>query len=220
MPAVPRRWARPVTRVRRRASDGAKYHAFVKAGVSLVVLFAVVFYGADHIAARQTARFTLYFAWERAIPFHVAAFVPYYSVFLLPFVVPFGARDTAAVRIWGWRMAACITAAGAVFVVLPADLGYPPPPITPLLHEATLLVAGRHNLVPSLHVALTLVCVSTAAPGLASKWRLYLYAWAVLLVASTLVTHQHHVLDVVTGAILAIGVRRLVNLAREPEEAS
>jgi len=36
-----------------------------------------------------------------------------------------------------------------------------------------------------------------------SKWRVFLLTWLILLGLSTLTTYQHHLIDIVTGAILS-----------------
>ena len=77
--------------------------------------------------------------------------------------------------------------------------------------DLTRLIAGTHNLLPSLHVGLTLVIVLTVWPHSKPLARWLIGLWALGLGASTLLTHQHHVLDVLAGALLGwlVGRARL-----------
>jgi hypothetical protein len=61
----------------------------------------------------------------------------------------------------------------------------------------------RYNMVPSLHVALSSVCLAAYATRGGGVVKLLLGVWGAAIVLSTLVTHQHHMIDVVTGLILA-----------------
>ena len=76
------------------------------------------------------------------------------------------------------------------------------------------LVADRanltYNLVPSLHVALTNVCVAAFASRATGMGTALLWIWATGIAVSTLLTHQHHVFDVLTGWLLASLAVRLV----------
>ena len=60
-----------------------------------------------------------------------------------------------------------------------------------------------YNLVPSLHVALAAVCLQAFWEGRSMPVRVALVLWGLALALSTIFTHQHHVLDVVAGAVLA-----------------
>ena len=66
----------------------AVWRAFGWAGLRLSALFAVVFYGADAWAASRPWRWQVHAGWELAIPYWPAAYLPYHSVLLLPFLVP------------------------------------------------------------------------------------------------------------------------------------
>ncbi len=174
----------------------------------LGALFAVVFYGADFLTGLRANHLALYFDWERRMPFYGPAYAVYYSVIALPFLVPILVDDTRQIRGWRTRMAAAIVIAGAVFVLVPAKLGYPPNAENqwrPVM-ELTTIVAGSYNLVPSLHVALMLIIMSSLWTRVSPLAKAWLAAWGVALASSTLLTHQHHVLDVVTGLLLAVFV--------------
>jgi membrane-associated phospholipid phosphatase len=80
-----------------------------------------------------------------------------------------------------------------------------------------------YNLVPSLHVALSVACIATYAQRSGIVVRILLWAWALAISASTVLTHQHHVLDVVTGWIVALSAFKLLRTwrgARGTEEAT
>lgn len=182
----------------------AVWCAFGWAGLRLCTLFALVFYGADAWAAHRPWRWHLYADWELAIPYWPAAYPLYHSVFVLPFLLGWQARSVASIRHWERRMAAAIVLGAACFALLPAELGFAqvdPGPWQPLA-QFTGWVAGRHNLVPSLHVALSLLTCRLlwrpAGPGL----RTALTLWWPLLALSVLLTHQHHLADVLSGAAL------------------
>lgn len=182
--------------------------AFARAALHLLVLFGVVFYGCDWLVGLQDRRVRLHMAWELSIPFWPAAFPVYFSVLALPFVMLRAARSGAEVDAWRRRMALVVVTAGVCFIALPAEPAYAraePGAWWPWA-ELARLIAGRHNLLPSLHVALAAVTVAAALPGLGAWARRGLVAWLVLLVASVLLTHQHHVADVVSGLVLAAAV--------------
>lgn len=190
----------------------AALRAFARATVRLLLLFAVVFYGVDALTQQRSSHWRLYADWELAIPYWPAMFLLYFSVVVLPCSVGWRVSDAAAVRTWERRMAAAVVGAGLMFLLLPAQLGYAPVDAGAWQAWARFahLVAGRHNLLPSLHVALSAVTLATLWPGAGRGLRAGLTLWFVLLVASVLLTHQHHVADVLAGWLLAAVVLRIV----------
>ena len=105
----------------------AVWWAFAWAGLRLSTLFALVFYGADAWAAQRAWRWQVYADWELAIPYWPAAYVLYHSVFLLPVLLACKVRSASQLRHWERGMATAILLAGAVFVLLPAELGFAHP---------------------------------------------------------------------------------------------
>ena len=60
------------------------------------------------------------------------------------------------------------------------------------------------NMMPSLHVAFAISAAWVAAPKVGTVAQFALWAWAAAICASTWLIHQHWVLDIVGGAMLAI----------------
>ena len=156
----------------------------------------------------------LYCAWERSIPYVPQAFFFYYSVVFLPFAVPAFVQTEDDIRVWAYTMGICMLVAGIAFLFFPSDTGYiqTSEESQSLLRRATLLIAGRHNLVPSLHVAFTFVVLSTIWGHQRKLGRTIFFAWGLLLTISTLLTHQHHIIDVLAGMILGFSSFRFSNL--------
>lgn len=175
----------------------------------LIVVFALVFYGTDIITAFRSSPHAVNFDWEKSIPFLPIFYPVYYSVFLLYLLVPVILHQTPhSIQLLTKRMMVCIVIAGSVFLIFPARIGYPPLPENEIswIKKFTSIVAGQYNLLPSLHVALTIVIIQGLWGRLGSIVRRLMFAWGFVLILSTLLTHQHHVLDVLTGVILAFSI--------------
>lgn len=192
--------------------------AFALAAVRLLGLFVVTFYLSDTLAGLRSTRLAVHMDWELAIPYWPGAFVVYFSVGAVPFLPLALLADAAAVQRWERRMAVCVLAATAVFLLLPAELAYRHGSAGAWWPLAALAqrVSGQYNLLPSLHVALSAVTLHAVWRACGPRLRGVLALWSALLVASVLLTHQHHVADVLAGALLAWGVCRFVSAPPSP----
>lgn len=178
--------------------------------------FALVFYGCEQVTAQRSLRVRVHFDAELSIPFVPAMTVVYSSLYLLLLAAPFVLRTRREFRAAVATMAAIIGIGAAGFLLLPAQVAFAPVAEEALGRWAGLYhVADRlnltYNLVPSLHVALAVACTAILARRAAPWGRAALWIWAGAIAASTVLTHQHHVIDVAAGWLLAIACVRLVN---------
>jgi hypothetical protein len=150
---------------------------------------------------------SLFFATELDVPF-VPEFVwIYLSMYALFFAPPFF-LDPPQLRRLGQELISSTLIAGITFLLLPARLGFtrvlPEDPFYRELFAGMFSLDHPHNLVPSLHVVYSAAISLAIFRRVALPGRIFLASWLLLLVASTLLVHQHHVVDVVTGAALAL----------------
>ncbi len=139
--------------------------------------------------------------------------VPYLSMFVL-FLLPPLQLENRELRDLARRLVVASLLGGIVFLALPAQLGFaehgPTPASGRAIYDVIYRIDGRFNTVPSFHVIYTasilLAFIDVATPGSAS---LYL-AWLVVVCASTVLTHRHHLLDVAAGLAVALAVRALL----------
>lgn len=189
-----------------RRPDPPATRAFGLAALRLLAGFALLFYGLDALTAGRSLRIDLAMPWEAQIPCWPPAWWAYLSVLLAPLLPWACGLSAAEIRAWERHMAAALVVAAIGFVLLPAD-----PPVcmaapSPLADWGRRL-AGAHNMLPSLHVALGLLSMGWVWSGASGRLRAALALWAIALVVSVLLTRQHHVSDALAGAALAWALR-------------
>ncbi|MFL6291506.1 MAG: phosphatase PAP2 family protein [Thermoanaerobaculia bacterium] len=170
--------------------------------------FALVYGGADWLTAHRAFRVPVHFAAELRIPFVPGMTVFYMSLYILFFLAPFILRTRRELRALVGAMAVAILASGIAFLLFPAELAFAPARPEDLgiwagLYRVADGLNLTYNLLPSLHVTFAVLCVSAFSPRAPRMVRVLLWLWALLIAASTVLIHQHHVLDAVTGWLLA-----------------
>ena len=120
---------------------------------------------------------------------------------------PFLCADRAELRAFRRRMTAAILVAGAVFVIMPLQFAFPRPqpagwtgPIFDALHGFD----RPYNMFPSLHIAIWMILAGTYDRHTRGGIRMLTHAWFGLIALSTVLTRQHHVIDVAGGFVLGL----------------
>jgi membrane-associated phospholipid phosphatase len=181
--------------------------------IPVATLFVVIYFSTNWITSRRTGNYHLFFDWELAIPFVPAMIYVYASLLVLLLLPPFVLTKS---QLPALARATVITlfSAAAVYLLFPADLGFERPDYVPgydAVFQMLYALEMPHNLVPSLHIASSALFIAAIRNNLSSSWRRAgLIVWGILICASVLLVHQHHVLDVVSGLLLGLMSYRLV----------
>lgn len=172
----------------------------------LSVLFFAVYGGCNWIASLRSDVGFWFFEWERNIPFVPFMIVPYMSIDLFFAAAPFLCRDDRERRTFARRVTAAIVVAGAFFLLLPLRFAFPRPLVSGWLGEIYRFLYGfdrPFNLFPSLHITLRTILAETYARHTKGVIRWAIQIWFSLIGFSTLLTYQHHIVDLIGGFILA-----------------
>jgi aminopyrrolnitrin oxygenase len=201
------------------AWPGKEHAVFAARKIALIcALFLLVYGGANYLTAIRAHKLHLFLAAELAIPLWPVMILPYDSIYLSFLLAPLILRTKEEIERLAAAAVVVIAIAGLGFLLLPAELGFPPPRVTGPLHTIFVIsdeINLDYNLVPSLHVGLAFLCIQAFAIRARMASRILLAIWAAVIALSTLLTHQHHIIDVVTGAVLARVVFLTVYLRRE-----
>lgn len=183
------------------------------------VAFFSVYPAMNWFTSLRARPWHLYAPAELAIPFVpqlVWVYLSMYALFALPaFVLP-ASRMPAL----GKQLIAGAVISAVCFLLLPAELGFARQLPGSAPYDAVFAGMFRldrpYNLVPSLHVifsaAIALACAGVVRPAA----RVALLAWLVVLIASTVLVHQHHLIDVGAALAIVLVLRRSFNDGEAP----
>jgi membrane-associated phospholipid phosphatase len=172
----------------------------------------LVYHGTNYVTGLRAHRVRVHLDMELDIPL-VPVFVLVYL--LQPAVylpAPFVLRSARELQALALSLVVATAVAGVGFLLLPAELAYPSgdTPGWSALFAFARRLALPYNLVPSLHVAMGCICLAAYATRAGVGGKALLAIWAAMICLSTLFTHQHHLLDVATGLVLAVVCKRFV----------
>jgi membrane-associated phospholipid phosphatase len=191
--------------------DGNFFVHALLLNAGLWLWFGLIYGGTDHLASTHDYRVRLHLDVELAIPFVPASVLVYMSIYVSFWMAPFILRTRRELQALAITLAVVTLIGGVFFVLFPSELKFPPPGEMGAWTGLVRLAKGlalTHNFAPSMHVALSTLCIIVYAGRARWLGRLLLSLWAAAIGISTLLLHQHYVVDVLSGYLLAVaGVR-------------
>lgn len=188
-------------------------HRFAVFALSAIfaVQFGLFYSGASLVAAHVPWRFSVELPLEGSVPFLPGAAVLYLAITPILCIAPFILRDLPRILPLYFAISVETAIAAVVFIAFP--VAAPEPRLAcEGLQSCAFSLADAMNLsgnnMPSLHVALVITSALAYSPRMPTQARPLVWLLCVAVVASTLLTRQHRVLDVVAGALLAWGAWR------------
>ena len=178
------------------------------------VAFFFVYPICNWLTSQRTHVFKLYFESELSVPFVPEFFWAYISMSILFFMPPFF-LGVSGLKMLGKQLVSATFFSGLIFLFFPAKLGFgrnaPEEPIYGPLFTNLFSVDMPYNMVPSLHVIFSALIVFAITDNSRTKlvksaW----WGWLILICMSTLLVHQHHLLDLIAGLVVAWLFRSLL----------
>ena len=170
-----------------------------------------LYHGANAITQRREFRVRLHLDFEVHIPFVPAAVLLYLSIYPVFWLAPFVLRTRREAQALALTLIVVVAFAFVGFLLFPADSAYAPPGdlgIWTSLVAFAKNVSLPHNFLPSLHVAMCGVCLLAYARHAPRCGRWLLLLWLASISLSTLLIHEHYLIDVITGWLLGwLGIR-------------
>lgn len=174
--------------------------------VFLSWLFITVYGGCNRITASRGDVGIWAYDWERLIPFIPVMVIPYLSIDLLFGAAPFLCVTARERRLLAARIAFGILAAGAVYCIFPLRLTCErvrADGVIGMMWNSFISVDKPYNLFPSLHMTLRTILADKYDTHTRGGWRIAFLTWFSLIGFSTVLTHQHQVVDIVAGFAMA-----------------
>ncbi len=180
---------------------------FLKFGLLNLILFLLVYVPTNNLP--HETYFQPYFLWELQTQRIDWMIIPYHSFNLL-FLIPLFLLRGRHIKILGVSFFLTTVIAGLFFIIFPTQLGFVrivPEGFFTFFYEYLYKLDNTTNLVPSLHVTYVTLYFISCVPFLMRKLSKMLFTlFTLIIISSTFFTHQHHIVDIVSGILLASSV--------------
>ncbi|MES2920974.1 MAG: phosphatase PAP2/dual specificity phosphatase family protein [Verrucomicrobiota bacterium] len=179
----------------------------IRTSALLSILFLVVYGATNTITSWRHDVGSMYFEWERHIPFLPWMVIPYLSIDLFFVAAPFLCSSDDERHTFARRITTAILIAAVCFLLFPLKFSFERPQMSGWLgavFDWFRTMDKPFNEMPSLHIALRTILAGVYARHTKGVVRWLLLVWFSLIGLSTVFTYQHHVMDVAGGFLLGI----------------
>ena len=193
-----------------RSSDQGRHQRWLRSLAWLALLAPLFFlsYGfANQQAAASAGVGSIFFEWERHIPFVPWTIVPYWSIDLLYGLSFLLCRSPREIDRHALRLLTAQIISVACFLAFPLHFAFERPPVDGVFGKMFNVLTGfdlPYNQAPSLHISLLVIIWIRFAQRTEGFVRVLVDGWALLIGVSVLTTYQHHFIDVPTGAAVGL----------------
>ena len=189
------------------ATSGRPWTAALGTAVFTSLLFVVCYNACNWLTMQRADAGIWAFECESHWPVVPWMIVPYWSIDLLFVVAPFLCTTRAEVANHRRRIVLVIVGGCLGFLLIPLRFAFARPEVTGVYGDLFRLLYSfdqTGNLFPSLHIALRTVLAAHYAGKFVRSGRWLTHAWFALIGVSTLLTWQHHLVDVLGGFWLGL----------------
>src|SRR4051812_15076918 len=189
------------------APSGVKRATAFWTSVALSVAFLAIYGGCNWLTAHRSGVPSFFFQWERHIPFVPLMILPYMSIDLFFVSAPFLCRSKQELKVLSRRLALSLVIGAICFLLFPLRFAFERPAAPGLfgaVFDGFRQLDQPYNLVPSLHIAMLMSLAPVYLRRARLPWRVIFNLWFGLIALSTVLTYQHHVVDVIGGLVLGI----------------
>lgn len=184
-------------------------------GILSTVVFAMIYGWCNKQATLSPIHYQMYTDWELSLPLIPWMIYPYISLNLLFIVCAFVLKETSSLK--GFCISLMISAilAAIVFYYFPGKLGFIRQSVLgyETLYNFMFSIDHPHNLFPSLHVTYSSLAIFSMIEQTKNKFfHVFSWTWLIIISASVILVHQHHLFDIAAGFILALFVHKFVYL--------
>ena len=177
---------------------------YLKLSLFQTFLFVSVYGFTNWFAGQHQYHFQLWLAPELNIPFIPGMILGYISLNLL-MIVPMFTLDIQQLNALNRAMFWFTIIAGIFFLTFPAPIGFVRIPVQGIwssFYQTLYSLDQTANTFPSLHITFSYLFIRIIIFSLKTLHFIF-WSWFILIACSVLFTHQHHLLDIIGGILLA-----------------
>jgi membrane-associated phospholipid phosphatase len=181
----------------------SKIRCYLKLSLFQTILFTTIYGITNYFSTRHFYQFKFYTSYELEIPLMPGMIIAYFSLNLL-MILPVYLLDENEMGKLNKSMTFATIVAGIIFLLFPAPCGFERFEVVGFFapfFKNLYKVDYNGNTLPSLHITYSFMLVSIYILKY-EKFKLFFKVWFLLIAVSVVLTHQHHIADILAGIIL------------------
>lgn len=184
-----------------------RFKVAINWGALISLVFFICYPLTNYLTSYRQHTWGLYLPPELNIPF-IPQFVWFYLALYPLLILPLFFLNSNEIKKLSKRLIVSTLLACIIFMILPCHLGFERTLPIQSHYRALFLflfnIDYPHNLVPSLHVMYSALIIFTLDKQVTPILQLLLYCLLLGIICSTVLIHQHHLLDVISGLGLSL----------------
>lgn len=184
-----------------------RFKATILWGTLIGIVFFTGYPLINYLSSHRQHTWGLYLPQELNIPF-IPQLVWFYLALYPLLILPLFLLNSDEIKKLAKQLIVATLLAYIIFMILPCHLGFERTLPTYANYHALFLflfnIDYPHNLVPSLHVMYSSLIIFTLNKQVTLILQLLLYGLLLGIICSTVLIHQHHLLDVISGLGLSL----------------
>ncbi len=184
--------------------DKERILVYLKLSLFQTILFVSVYGFTNWLAQQHNYHFQLWHPLELQIPFIPFMILGYVSLNLL-MLVPAFSLSVLELHALNKTMAWATVIAGFFFLVIPAPIGFVRAEVVGEwsgFYRTLYGIDRTANTFPSLHITYSFLFIRILVFSI-KKYPYFFWMWFSIIASSVLLTHQHHLIDIAGGMLLA-----------------
>ena len=194
-----------------------KFSAFAVVGGMVLFLYL----GSNYYMLESAPHPSMFFDFEKNIPFIAEFIIPYNSYHFIMFLVFMAMQNELDIKVFSARLLMTALISATIFVLFPLQYAFVKPDAG--MYQPLFNLLGTldkpFNQMPSMHISITIIYWYALKEYLADKLFLkaFVFVWFMMIGASTLLVYQHHFIDIPTAMLLAFIVIKVCSVERVKE---
>ncbi|MCB1176738.1 MAG: phosphatase PAP2 family protein [Leptospiraceae bacterium] len=188
-----------------------KYWKFLISYLKVSIAFLLTYPAINYFTEFRTDIHHFYFVFEKELPLIPWMVIPYFSINLL-FILPVFYVEGEDISIIEKCFLITLVISCFIFLIFPTTLGFNTnnPEYFNEIFNSIKKVDKPYNLFPSLHVGFSsIVFLYLFKKEKKFLLKLFYSIWMIFIFSSVIFTHQHHLLDIVSGYAIAHSVFKI-----------
>jgi hypothetical protein len=180
------------------------FDIFLRSLILILLIFSITYYSTNYLAGKNNDVVCISLEFEKYTPYLYIFYIPYYgAIVIYPIFFLTYNITSNEITIWRNQLLVGILIASAIHLIFPTINCYTNNIYQGFWWNLSIVLVGKYNMIPSIHAMIATISTMTLIKKSDAN-KLVVSCYFFLIIISTLLTHQHGIIDILIGIALGI----------------